>query len=401
MRLRWATSAPVSIALGVAVGIAVVLSGAALSRDHPTAQSRPRHTSSPSAIVTDRPPKANTILLAWAAGGLPARTQAVLEKHRGVIDATTVLAGLDWIDRSHASDGAVIDKPPHGLAIPFEMAFVDPVAYRAFVPVADRQTVESLRPDELLLARTEAGLRGAGEGLTINLSGRHERVAGVVSDQATQGYEALAAGHPPNSWLHPDRYVLLRVNKKTNEDSIARAIRKLLPNHAPVRVKAQGETPFLRYGDAVLPQMLYKKTFGEFAARPTADGRLDIDPKWIARNIVRARVPLLGTVECHRLMIPQLRRALREIRAEGFGYQIDPAQFAGCFSPRFISSDPRSRLSHHAWGAAIDLNAAENRFGARPTMPRSIVQIMERNGFTWGGRWIVPDGMHFEWARFP
>jgi hypothetical protein len=34
-------------------------------------------------------------------------------------------------------------------------------------------------------------------------------------------------------------------------------------------------------------------------------------------------------------------------------------------------------------------------------MPREIVQIMERNGFTWGGRWLVPDGMHFEWARFP
>ena len=22
-------------------------------------------------------------------------------------------------------------------------------------------------------------------------------------------------------------------------------------------------------------------------------------------------------------------------------------------------------------------------------------------GFTWGGRWVVPDGMHFEWVRFP
>ncbi|MDQ3877038.1 MAG: M15 family metallopeptidase, partial [Actinomycetota bacterium] len=205
----------------------------------------------------------------------------------------------------------------------------------------------------------------------------------------------------PRTWAHPDRYVLLKVNEKTNEARIARITSDLLPNHPPVRVKAQGETPFLRYGDAVLPQMLYKKTFGEFAAKPAVGGRIEIDPQWVSRNIVRTRVPLLGMVECHRLIVPQLRRALREIRSDGLSYDIDKAQFAGCFSPRFISSDPRSRLSHHAWGAAVDLNAAENTFGSRPTMPQAIVQIMERNGFTWGGRWIVPDGMHFEWARFP
>jgi D-alanyl-D-alanine carboxypeptidase len=27
--------------------------------------------------------------------------------------------------------------------------------------------------------------------------------------------------------------------------------------------------------------------------------------------------------------------------------------------------------------------------------------VFERWGFTWGGRWLVPDGMHFEFLRFP
>ncbi|MEA2486496.1 MAG: hypothetical protein QOF16_150, partial [Actinomycetota bacterium] len=398
---RWRiVSAPVSILLGVAVGVAIVLSAAGLAGG-PAVHHVAARTPTPSHIPTKAAPKGTTILLAWAAGGLPSDTQAVLERTRGVVDATTVLAGLDWIKRSHANDGTVVDKPPHGFAIPFEMAYVDPGEYRSFAPLADRQTIDSLRPGQLLLARTEEDLRGTGEGLTLSLTDGRRRVAGIVSDQATQGYEALGAGRPPASWAHPDRYVLVRINKRTTEVAIARTIQKLLPDHAPVRVKAQGETPFLRYGDAVLPQMLYKKTFGEFAARVAFGGQIDIDPRWLARNIVHARVPLLGTVECHRLLIPQLRRALREIRADGLAYQIDPAEFGGCFSPRFISSDPRSRLSHHAWGAAVDLNTAENRFGARPTMPRGIVQIMERNGFTWGGRWLVPDGMHFEWARFP
>ena len=29
------------------------------------------------------------------------------------------------------------------------------------------------------------------------------------------------------------------------------------------------------------------------------------------------------------------------------------------------------------------------------------MKILEDWGFTWGGRWLVPDGMHFEFVRFP
>ena len=31
-------------------------------------------------------------------------------------------------------------------------------------------------------------------------------------------------------------------------------------------------------------------------------------------------------------------------------------------------------------------------------LPR-LVSAFERWGFTWGGRWLVPDGMHFEIIR--
>jgi hypothetical protein len=29
------------------------------------------------------------------------------------------------------------------------------------------------------------------------------------------------------------------------------------------------------------------------------------------------------------------------------------------------------------------------------------VEIFDRWGFTWGGSWLVPDGMHFEFRNFP
>jgi hypothetical protein len=92
---------------------------------------------------------------------------------------------------------------------------------------------------------------------------------------------------------------------------------------------------------------------------------------------------------------------MREIRERGLGFLVNRSQYGGCFGPRFISRDPRGRLSHHSWGIAIDVNVAENPFGTRADQDPRLVEAMERAGFTWGGRWLVPDGMHFEWARFP
>jgi D-alanyl-D-alanine carboxypeptidase len=66
------------------------------------------------------------------------------------------------------------------------------------------------------------------------------------------------------------------------------------------------------------------------------------------------------------------------------------------------------RLSMHAYGAAIDLNLKYSNYwlweakGAgnipfRNAIPREIVDIFERHGFIWGGRWYHYDTMHFEY----
>jgi hypothetical protein len=49
----------------------------------------------------------------------------------------------------------------------------------------------------------------------------------------------------------------------------------------------------------------------------------------------------------------------------------------------------------------LDINVAQNPYGAEPRMDRRVVEVFERWGFTWGGRWLVPDAMHFEFMRFP
>lgn len=341
------------------------------------------------------------LLLAWASGGLPDRTQRVLQRQPQVQRVTTVIAGVDWLTATRTHDGSFIEEQPPGFAVPLEVAVIDPEQYAAFAPPAERAKILALEEGEALLAATQAELRSLDGNGILELVDRRLTVAGTVSDVATNGYELLVSGPPPAAWERSDRFVLFHLRTAEARRAIERRLDRLLRPGQTFRVRAKGETPFLRHGDAVLPQMAIKDVFGEFAARPRSDGSIDVDPAWRGKNIVTGTVPVLGRVTCHRILIPQLRQALRQVAQEGLGFTINTAQYGGCYGPRFIGSTPGGRLSHHAWGVAIDLNVAENAFGTKADQDPRLVEIFEDHGFTWGGRWLVPDGMHFEWVSFP
>jgi hypothetical protein len=334
-----------------------------------------------------------TLLLAWASGGLPKRAERVLEALPYVTRATTVQSGIDWVRHPspELQDGA----------IPIEVALVKPREYAFFVAPVERTTILDLDQGEALLAESAVDLNQiAGDG-SLRLVDRTLRVRATVDDVSASGYEALIAGTPPASWSRVDRFLLVHLRDQSKRQLVEAKLRTILGPGQALRVRAKGETPFLRYGDAVLPQLLIKRTFGQFAARPNPDGTLEIDPEWTRRNIRTASVPVLGRVTCHRALIPQLAAALGELEREGLAHTVDTGEYGGCFGPRFIGLEPRGRLSHHAWGIAIDINVAANAFGTKSDQDPRLVQIMERHGFTWGGRWLVPDAMHFEWVEFP
>jgi len=402
---RLASNAAAAVA-GALVGGLVVLAVEGATRDLTSSPPPVDVISSGPELQVERSPAPRvdprrTIMLAWAPGGLPPGTERAVEKLPGVMSATTVRAGLDWIRGSRASDGSVLDDPPDGMEIPFEIAIVEPAEYAQYVPPSEREAVLALTPGRALLAQTSSVLRGGGSGMKIAMDGGRVVVSDVVSDVTTQGYEALLSGPVPDTWQRTDTFVLMRVDGRAGRRAIAARITRMLAPGQTLRLRAQGETPFLRYGDAVLPQLHIKSAFGEFAAAPRSNGTIAVSPAWHRRNITAMEVPILGTITCHRGLFPQLRHALDEIQAEGLAFTIDAGDFGGCYSGRFIDSNPGGRLSHHSWGIAVDLNVGENRPGTRPDQDPRIIRIMERNGFTWGGRWLVPDGMHFEWVRFP
>ena len=65
-------------------------------------------------------------------------------------------------------------------------------------------------------------------------------------------------------------------------------------------------------------------------------------------------------------------------------------------------SSRSGQLSLHAWGVAIDINAAANPFMGRSRQDPRLVRTMQRHGFTWGGEWPTrPDPMHFELRNLP
>jgi hypothetical protein len=141
-----------------------------------------------------------------------------------------------------------------------------------------------------------------------------------------------------------------------------------------------------------------QKAIGTFVFSANPDGTIRQSRKWINENLASAKMPIIGTVRCHKLLLPQLRFALEEIQRSGLAYLIKPEQTGRCYQPRYVDKDPTHQLSKHAWGLAIDLNVYDNPEGAKPKMDPRIVAIFERWGFRWGGRWTKPDGMHFELA---
>jgi hypothetical protein len=319
----------------------------------------------------------------------------------GVDHVVAVASGTAWLSSSIAADGTRVDVPPAGLSIPLEVAAAVPSAYGPFFQPADRALLPALERGEAVLGTSGARLRRIGPGGVLIFGTERIRVAGVVPDAEIGAHEVfLSRPTAANIGVRIARYLLIEPARNASRQRLTARIRALLPKGLPLRVRGPGETPFFRQGDAVLPPVRLKQLFGEFAARP-AGGYLVIDPAWVRSHIVSVEVPILGTVRCNRGIIPQLKGALSELEREGLSRLIDPRQYAGCYSPRFINRNPEAGVSHHAWGVAIDINARRNVFGKTPHQDPRLVKIFEAWGFTWGGRWLRPDGMHFEFVRFP
>ena len=391
----------VGLIIGATLTLAVQSRGEQLG-DTPT-------PGSSASATPDAQPESPATFLAWVPGGLPpgfSRTVANLP----MIDRVTSVAEDNvWMTRSWSSDGALVDHPRRPYAIPIDAAAVSPRSFGAFLPPADRAIAAALADGQAVLGATSAALRGLGPGAELAFrGGARVRIVDVLPDELVGAAELLVSKHTGATiGVHRERYLLVqpRDGGSVSSAALRARLRPLLPAdlgiYRRVQVRAPGETPFFRSGDAVLPPVMIKTLFGEFAARPSPErpGYLDIDPAWVRTHIVTVSVPLLGRVTCNRALVPQLRDAMSALDRRGLGSLIE--SYAGCFAPKFVNRDPSAMLSHHAWGIAFDCNFPGNAYGQPPHQDPRLVRTMERFGFIWGGTFIVPDGNHFEYRRAP
>lgn len=338
------------------------------------------------------------VLAVWASGGLP-------EGFAGRVDAleqvaaTSVVAG-DLVDltRSWDAQGQLVDQPAEGLAYPLDALAVDPDRHDAVFDEAWEEAATDLESGEALLGESSAEFRGLGQGAAVELAGGETlSVAGVVDDTLVGSAELIVpAGDGPGLGVTTERSVLVRYTGE--REPVEQAVRRAAGDE-PIDIASPEEVEALRHAGTVLPQIMLKEQFGEFAYRRGEGRGIVQDEGWVDANIVTVEVPILGRVECHRKFVPSLRGALADVEQAQLRHTIDLDGYAGCYEPRLIEED--AGLSRHAWGIAVDINAGQNAYGTQPRQDPRLVKTFERWGFTWGGRWLVPDGMHFEYVAPP
>jgi hypothetical protein len=354
-------------------------------------------------------PSAPETFLAWVPRGLPDGFAERVRRLPLIGRMTVVAEDNVWLARSWSAAGELVDHPARPYRIPLDAAAVDTSSFAPFLPPADRSTLAAVENGEGILGSTSASVRGLGPGSILDFGrGGSVRIAAVLPDELVGAAELLVSEETGRRiGVARDRYLLVQPadGRRLRSRSLKRAFQPLLPADlgvfGRVQVRAPGETPYFRAGDAVLPPVLLKALFGEFAARTLKGqpGYIEVDPAWRRTHLVTTRIPLLGQVTCHRGIVPQLGGAMKELHSAGLGRLI--RTFNGCFVPRFISRDPTAMLSHHTWGIAIDMNLVGNYYGDRPHQDPELVDTLERWGFLWGGVFVVPDGNHFEYHRSP
>lgn len=388
---------------GIVVG-ATVMAGVqdVGSRTSPTSAPGTLPSSAAASAPTTVPAAdpAPLVLLAWTPTGLDPGLAAVASADPAVTATSVVRGGTIDLVGSRDGSGAAIDDPAPGWAIPLDAVAVDPAAHAGFVSVADRAAIVGLGDGEALLGATSARLRRLGPGGIVDLAGGESvTVTGVVSDSAIGGSELavdLATGE--RLGVGAERYLLAAYHG--DRPAFEQRLRAALTTTSAVRFRGPGETPFLRNGDAVLPQAHIKERFGEFAYRRSGPGdEFDQDPAWQAAHLVTVDLPVIGPARCHRLVVDALAGALDEVASANLAGLIGQDGFTGCWNPRTTRGG--GGVSRHAWGVAVDINTRDNPTGLASVQDPRLVAIFGRWGFTEGSGWLVPDAGHFEHVSQP
>ncbi|MGE0138242.1 MAG: M15 family metallopeptidase [Ilumatobacteraceae bacterium] len=260
----------------------------------------------------------------------------------------------------------------------------------------------------VVMGRTSADLRGAQAGDTVDLVAadggiRTFTIGAVVDDDEVGGTEIVMSLEQADviGATIVTRVVIFGSFERGALDE-ALAAQGLVDGYG-VRISKSWNPA---NPDGLLGLARTKAALGEFSFRVNSFNSMTMDQAWVDANIVRRNFQFIGVrAYCHRLIADDLQAALREVYEAGLSWAIDLANtntYGGCWNPRYARASANiGSVSRHAWGMAFDTNTTQNAQGSTPRMDCRVVRIFRKHNFAWGGNFLLPDGMHFEWVGEP
>ncbi|MEM1333453.1 MAG: M15 family metallopeptidase [Actinomycetota bacterium] len=374
---------------------------------------------------------------------LPPTANLVVVHDSGPLDSSTRTRAIDAAQRAGARFTVVqsvssamttlrrgptaIQAAAPDFSFPMSTTFIEADAIEALMGT---DVVEGLSDRTLVMSAATAALRGARAGDVVTL--RHVQggtrdftISRIVHDSITGGTELLMLpsaaarlGVQRESrvviWDFEDRPTIMSALAAAGVVASAQSgpgsIHEPSSTETAIRVRRSWDP---QDPDSTLGMASTKGVLGEFSYRVAPDSSwVTIDGRWASANLPNGRVSIGLGVEalCHQRVEPALRAALAEIAARGLAgtIDVDNANAAGgCFAPRFNRLAPDSNvgfLSRHTWAGAIDLNTVRDCQGCDPPSLAfrsggcETVRIFRKHGFSWGGNYTTPDGMHFEYV---
>lgn len=117
-------------------------------------------------------------------------------------------------------------------------------------------------------------------------------------------------------------------------------------------------------------------------------------PNWQQQNLTSIKAPNGQTWQVNKRAADAFQGLIADLYKEGY-----VPHSSGGFNYRTIRGNP-NKLSQHAFGNAIDINADQNPLGSRSNnLPANVADLARTHGLEWGGLWKNrPDPMHFEYV---
>jgi hypothetical protein len=305
--------------------------------------------------------------------------------------------------------GVAVHQAPGPLGSWYFPTSVTAFPLEAIGAIFGREVSKFVAVNQVVLGSTSASITGAQAGDILHLvaadgSMAQFLVGRVAPDAEVGGTEIVmstAQADLLGAVLPTSVLIYGQFNRTTLDASMAS---RGLSTNPKIRVRRSWDP---LDPDGTIGVAKTKKLLGELAYSVTADGGVLVDDGWRAAYIPpRELYPTGIRAACNNAIKADLTAALQAVVDAGLAGYIDVANantYGGCFGPRFsrIVGTQLGTLSRHTWAQALDTNTVSNCQGCVPQMDCRVVRIFRAHNFAWGGNFLNPDGMHFEWVGEP